>query len=112
MNRATNLVHLNHEFLKVRIKELDLKLWWIAEQIKVDRKTLSRWVNGRVKWAQRVNAKSLAGILECPMEHMIHLDEIEEFASSKELGEAAKLMEQESFSNWSLRKISFRFWKV
>lgn len=50
---------LNPVFLKNRILELGIKQWWLAEQVGVDRKTVIRWVQGKVfpapnpQWVQR-----------------------------------------------------------
>ncbi len=57
--------------LKKVINEKQLKLYWIANQIKVDKRTVSRWVNGKVKWIRYDNLESLSQLLECSPDRLI-----------------------------------------
>jgi tetratricopeptide (TPR) repeat protein len=61
---------LRSAWLRNRIAELGLKQWWLAEQLRVDRKTVLRWVNGQVRTIQRDNAVALAGILGCRLDDL------------------------------------------
>ncbi len=61
---------LDSAWLRNRIAELGLKQWWLAEQLRVDRKTVVRWVNGQVRTIQRDNAVALAAILQCRLDQL------------------------------------------
>lgn len=87
--------YLNISFLDNRIKELELKKWWLAEEIGVDRKTVGRWLTGQTKKIKKDNLDRLAEILECNTEHLIQ-DEGTLVATSNEQKEAAKLIEKEN----------------
>lgn len=87
---------LNSVFVKNRIQELEIKQWWLAEQIGVDRKTVSRWLNGKVKTIQRDNAQALAQILKCQIEDLTVSDKTEQLASKKDQRAAAKLLKSSS----------------
>lgn len=56
---AKDNIILNSIFLKNRVTELGLKQWWLAEQVAVDRKTVLRWLHGKVKTIQLENAQAL-----------------------------------------------------
>ncbi len=86
---------LNITFFDNRMKELDLKRWWVAEEIGVDRKTVSRWLTGQTKKIRKDNLAKLATILECPESSLILLNTLDCFATANEQKEAAKLIEQE-----------------
>lgn len=86
---------LNLSFLDNRIKELELKKWWLAEEIGVDRKTVGRWLTGQTKKIKKDNLDRLAEVLECDAEYLIQ-DEGTLIATSNEQKEAAKLIEKEN----------------
>ncbi len=74
-----------HRTKKV-IDEQELKLYWIADQIQVDKKTVSRWVNGKVKWIRTDNLASLSKLLECSTDRLLADSSVElvtDFDSSK-----------------------------
>lgn len=94
---AANDTHLlNLTFLENRLGELELKNWWVAEYIGVDRKTLSRWLNGKVKTIKNENLLSLADCLNCKPEDLILQDENSVIASKEEQSVAADLIVQEN----------------
>jgi len=94
MGQREDTVIVNAEFLDQRIRELDLKIWWIAEQIGIDRGTISRWINGKIRWARLQNIKALAAILECPMEALMVSSETEQPSTKEDLKTAARLIKQ------------------
>lgn len=89
-------VLLNLVYFDNRFRELELKQWWLAEEIGVDRKTIGRWLTGQTKRIRKDNLSKLAEILECIEEDLVLKDEASQFASSSEQKAAAKLIEQEN----------------
>lgn len=89
-------VLLNLVFFDNRFRELELKQWWLAEEIGVDRKTVGRWLTGQTKKIRKDNLERLAKILDCIEEDLILKDEASQFASAQEQKAAAKLIEQEN----------------
>ncbi|SMF20051.1 hypothetical protein SAMN06296036_1071 [Pseudobacteriovorax antillogorgiicola] len=83
---------VNGYFIKSRIEQLELKIWWIAEQIRVDRATISRWISGRVKWGKKSNLESLARVLQVPVTQItIHNPQLAR-ASDADVLKAANLI--------------------
>ena len=89
-------VLLDLVFFDNRFRELELKQWWLAEEIGVDRKTIGRWLTGQTKRIRKDNLKKLSEILECVEDDLILKDEASQFASINEQKAAAKLIEQEN----------------
>lgn len=83
---------LNIVFLKNRLQELGLKQWWLAEQLGVDRKTVSRWVQGQVRSIQPENAQTLATILQCQVDDLLVIDEFQQLASVAQQKQAAEML--------------------
>ena len=77
-----------------RIRELQLKRWWIAEQIGVDRKTITRWLTGHTRRIHRDNLDRLAAILECMPDDLVAPSD--DVASPSDQHHAAQLIEQEN----------------
>ncbi len=95
--------------LRKKIQEQNLKLWWLAEQVKVDRKTISRWVNGRIKWVKYENLESLAEILGVPIEEITLRSEADQKATATDFRKAAELIHSQDLKsmvrnsyNWQL----------
>ncbi|MDF1664546.1 MAG: tetratricopeptide repeat protein [Planctomycetota bacterium] len=93
--KKEDTVGLNTHSLNKHIQELALKQWWIARQIGVDRKTVSRWVTGRVKRMSRANAVALSELLSCPLSDITVSDECDVLATQEEQRIAAELIEKE-----------------
>lgn len=91
----TNLL-LNSIFLKNRLAELSLKQWWLAEQVGVDRKTVVRWIQGKVKSIQPENAEALCKILNCSLDELCLNNEAEQLATPQDQKTAAELLVQSS----------------
>ena len=85
-------VILNPIFLKNKIAELGIKQWWLAEQIGVDRKTVIRWIQGKVKSIQLSNAEALAKILDCNITDLTLQNEAEQLATPEDQKNAANLI--------------------
>jgi tetratricopeptide (TPR) repeat protein/DNA-binding Xre family transcriptional regulator len=95
MNQAGGLF-LNSTYLKNRVHELGLKQWWLAEQVGVDRKTVIRWLQGKVRMIQLANATALAKILDCRVEDFCHQSEAERLATPEDQRTAAELLASSS----------------
>ena len=87
---------INITYLENRMGELDLKNWWVAEYIGVDRKTLTRWLTGKVKTIKSENLLALADCLKCKPEDLTLTDEASVVASKEEQAIAAELIVQEN----------------
>ncbi len=87
---------LNLTYLENRLGELGLKNWWVAEHIGVDRKTLSRWLTGKVKTIRNENLLALAECLKCKPEELVLMDDSSVIASKEEQATAAELIVQEN----------------
>lgn len=95
MGKPPELI-LNSVFLKNRLAELGIKQWWLAEQVGVDRKTVVRWVQGKVRSLQRANAEALCTILQCSLEELTLADEADQLASAEDQRRAAQLLAESS----------------
>jgi tetratricopeptide (TPR) repeat protein len=89
-------LYLNLSFLKNRVIELGLKKWWLAEQIGVDRKTVSRWLNGFVRSIQIENAEKLADVLSCKLEEFTLPNELDQMATEADQKLAAQILTSSS----------------
>ena len=87
-------VLFNLSIAENRVRELALKRWWVAEQMGVDRKTVGRWLNGRVKRIRRSNLERMAEVLECSPEELTISSEA--IASVADQERAAQLIEEEN----------------
>jgi tetratricopeptide (TPR) repeat protein len=96
MDSAAMKLGLNSIFLKNRIAELGIKQWWLAEQVGVDRKTVIRWLQGKVKSIQPENAEKLAKILNCEIGDLTLTDEAGQLASVEDQKNAAQLLASSS----------------
>lgn len=83
--------YLNIPLVENRIRDLNLKKWWITEQIKIDRKTLSRWLNGHIRKVSHSNIEQLASVLQCTPKDLIVPEEVE-IATSEDRLAAADLI--------------------
>ena len=90
----TNLINIT--FLENRLGELNLKNWWVAEAIGVDRKTVSRWLSGKVKTIKSENLQALANCLQCSPQDLVLHDESAIVVSKEEQAIAAQLIVQEN----------------
>lgn len=92
--RKEDTVALDTHFLVRRLEVLGLKQGWVAERLGVARKTVSRWVTGKVKRIARESAEALAELLECPLERLTVADEADVLATKEEQRRAATLIQQ------------------
>jgi tetratricopeptide (TPR) repeat protein len=107
--QRSDTVRLNTHFVVRRVEVLGLKQWWLARVIGVDRKTVNRWLTGKVKRVTRYNAEKLAEYLECPLEEIIIPDEAVVYATREERRAAAELLRERDLlqilspsDNWEL----------
>lgn len=59
------MVTLNQQYVVSRIEQLELRRWWLAEQLGINRRTLQRWLNGETEQITEKAAQRLAQHLEC-----------------------------------------------
>ncbi len=62
---ADLVLPLDTGFLRRRFKDRGLKQWWVAERVGVDRRTVRRWLQGKVRACHPVNLVALARVLGC-----------------------------------------------
>ncbi len=92
--RREDTVSLDTHALVRRIQALGLKQAWIASQVGVDRKTVSRWVTGKVKRLAREHAARLAEVVACPARELTRSDEADVLATKEEQRVAARLIQE------------------
>jgi tetratricopeptide (TPR) repeat protein len=107
--RRTETVRLNTHFVTRRVEVLGVKQWWLARMVGVDRKTVGRWLSGRVKRVGRRNAEKLAAYLECSFQDVTVPDSVEVYATREEQRAAAALLREKDLlqllspsDNWDL----------
>lgn len=83
-------------FLKNRVHELGLKQWWLAEQVGVDRKTVTRWLNGQVRSVQPANIERLCEVLGCGTGDLVLANQADLLATLEDQKAAAKSLIQSS----------------
>lgn len=87
-------LRLNTHFVARRIAALDVKQWWLARQVGVDRKTVSRWATGKVKRIAPENAETLASLLDCSLDELTLSDDADLLATHEEQRAAARLIRE------------------
>lgn len=107
--RKEDTLRLDPHALGRLIESQGVKQWWLARMIGVDRKTVGRWLSGKVKRIDRDNATQLAKYLECRIEDFSSRDEADVYATREEQRTAARLVEEKdllgllsSSDNWQL----------
>lgn len=107
--KKEDTVRLDTHALGRLIETQNVKQWWLARMIGVDRKTVSRWVSGKVKRLDRQNATLLAKHLECRLEDLTAPDETDVYATREEQRAAARLVDEKDLlgilspsDNWQL----------
>jgi tetratricopeptide (TPR) repeat protein len=83
-------VLLNPTAVSQRLRELELKQWWVARQIGVTKLTVNRWLTGRIRRVSRDNMGRLATLLRCEPELLCLADDGEVCATQLEQSAAAK----------------------
>jgi len=82
---------LNREFVNARIDELELRRWWVAEQLDVSRRTLHRWLTGSTSSVPRAKLKLLGALLEVDIAQLM-LDSPAVRATANDQVEAARTL--------------------
>jgi tetratricopeptide (TPR) repeat protein len=92
--KPEDTLRLNAHALAKLIGEKGAKQAWLAGRIGVDRKTVTRWVTGRVKRLARDHALALATALGCGVAELTVKDEADVLATKEEQKVAAKLIQE------------------
>ena len=107
--RKEDTVRLDTHALVGRIEDGGVKQAWLAERVGVSRKTVSRWVTGKVKRIGRESAEALAEVLGCAVEALTVADEVDVLATKAEQRAAARLIQDNDLlqllspsDNWAL----------
>jgi tetratricopeptide (TPR) repeat protein len=87
---------LDSSAIRTIAAEKGLKQWWIAEQLGVHRKTVSRWINGTVRRTTPSLARELAGLLGCSVDSILAQNEAELFATVRDQKAAAAVLRTSS----------------
>lgn len=93
---------LDSSFVQNRIKELELRQWWIAEQIGVSQKTIMRWANGKVRYIGNKDLENLSEILDCTVNEIIVKDPKKFYATKETQDSLLKLLSDEKYLHHSL----------
>ena len=88
--KKADTIRIATHVLGRRVEVLGLKQWWIARELGVTRKTVSRWLTGKVKRAARENLVALAELLDCELETITERDEADVLATREEQSVAAR----------------------
>lgn len=100
MSVDLNETHIiNADRVAAKIKRLGLKRQYLAEAIGVDRNTIRRWLNGKVKRVRQENLLALAKCLDTSLEELTVADITETLATTEEQIQAAHLMEERDLSS-------------
>jgi tetratricopeptide (TPR) repeat protein len=107
--RRIETVRLDTHFVARRVEVLGVKQWWLARMVGVDRKTVGRWLSGRVKRIAHRNAEKLAAHLECSLADITAPDGVDVYATREEQRAAAALLREKDLlqilspsDNWDL----------
>lgn len=92
--KKADTIRIATHVLGRRVEVLGLKQWWIARELGVTRKTVSRWLTGKVKRAARENLVALAELLDCELETITERDEADVLATREEQSVAARLIQE------------------
>lgn len=87
-------LRLNTHFLVQRVRTLGLKQWWVAREVGVARKTVTRWMGGRVKRIRRESAQRLAEVLTCAPTDLTLPADADVLATREEQRRAADLIRE------------------
>jgi transcriptional regulator with XRE-family HTH domain len=68
-----------------------MKQWWVAKQLGVHRKTVSRWINRHVRTTTNELAEALAALLRVSVSEILAVSGTERFASVADQIAAARL---------------------
>ncbi|MCB1185753.1 helix-turn-helix transcriptional regulator [bacterium] len=97
MQRQTVL--LNNEALSRIIAEREVKQWLLARRIGVDRKTITRWINGKTQRISRDNITRLAEELACSVDDLTVKDTLEALGTREDRWAAARQLRDKDLVN-------------
>ncbi|MEM7246829.1 MAG: helix-turn-helix transcriptional regulator [Acidobacteriota bacterium] len=92
--KREDTVPLDGHFLVRRLEVLGMKQWWLARQLGVSRKTVSRWVSGKVKRIAADNLAALARELDCSPDELTSAEADEVLATREEQRAAAEVLQE------------------
>jgi tetratricopeptide (TPR) repeat protein len=78
---TTNTELLDRDKLKTLINDMSIKHAWLASEIRISERTLTRWINGDVTRVRISNLKKLAVALGCETNTLIARSETESYPS-------------------------------
>ncbi len=83
-------VLINAEALRRMLEERELKQWWLARRIAVDRKTVTRWISGQTRRISQENLDRLARELDCSAAELTVEDRLEALGTREDRWSAAR----------------------
>ncbi|HUT97584.1 MAG TPA: tetratricopeptide repeat protein [bacterium] len=89
--RREDTVRLDTDRLVREVRELGLRQWALARLVRVSRKTVSRWLTGKVRWITAHNLERLAEALGCRSEELTLPESAPPFATRADQRHAAEL---------------------
>lgn len=88
------LLQIDTHALVRRVQALGLKQSWLADQLGVHRKTVSRWLKGRVQRIEQTNAVRLAELLECTVDELLAAPALQPLATAADQARAARIVNE------------------
>ncbi len=76
----------------------EIKQWWLARRLGVDRKTITRWLSGKTQRISHDNLRRLAGELSCREEDLIVQDSLEALGTREDRWKAARQLQHSNLT--------------
>ena len=86
-------VLINSEALRRLLEQREIKQWWLARRIGVDRKTVTRWISGQTQRISLDNLERLAQELNCSAEELTVQDRLEALGTREDRWQAARRLQ-------------------
>ncbi|MEZ5338408.1 MAG: helix-turn-helix domain-containing protein [bacterium] len=84
--------------LRRLLDEKEVKQWWLARRIGVDRKTITRWVSGQTQRISEENIAALAAELSCRVAELTVQDSLEALGSREDRWKAARRLQHSNLT--------------
>ncbi|MCB1216119.1 helix-turn-helix domain-containing protein [bacterium] len=91
-------VLINAQVLRRLLDEKEVKQWWLARRIGVDRKTITRWVSGQTQRISEENIAALAAELGCSVQELTVQDSLEALGSREDRWKAARRLQHSNLT--------------